>query len=177
MKMQKRNEGNNWWQIIAGIAMVLIGIFAWRTPGLGTGTVVYLIAFMAILRGINLISARSNLNRFTVSSHTWMLVIGIIDIIIGIFILFNSFEALVALPFVLAVWFIIESIGIIVIAFRVRELSTGRFILGLILGIIGIVLGIYLFRNPVAGFWTIEVLVATYFIVNGIFMVIEGFLD
>lgn len=173
--MEKQESGFQLWPFLLGILSVFVGIMVFNNPLTAAGFVIYMIAFLAIFRGISLIIIRNSVKNATEQSPTILLVMGILNIIIGIFILFNVTASILALPVVFAIWFIVDSLISLLNAGTIREYSKGRFWFVVVSSIIGIILGVLLLHNPWASFITIAMLVGTYFIINGIINLIHAF--
>lgn len=175
--MYNENQGRfNWGELIIGILMVIAGIMCLKNPILSAQTLVFFFAFIAIMRGIYQLTIRSRFEAFVGLNGTWSIFIGIINIIAGAFLLFNSMFGVALIPFIFAVWFIVESITLIVIAFQFRFIETNASFWGtLVLGILGVTLGIFLLRNPNTALISTAVLVTTYFIIIGVSYVFISF--
>lgn len=115
------------------------------------------------------------LKKFTGMKNTWLIVIGVIDVLIGIFLFFNVGSGIVALPILFAIWFIVDSIFALFFASKIRSYNKGRFWSVFILSIASIILGFLLIYNPIASLVTIAMLIGTYFIINGISHIIQAF--
>ena len=103
------------------------------------------------------------------------LVIGIIDILVGIFFLFNIGAGVVALPFVFAIWFIADSILALFTADLAKGYSTGYYWFTVIINILGVVLGCILLFNPISSALTLSFLVGFYFMIFGINHIVYAF--
>ena len=92
------------------------------------------------------------------------LVVGIIDILVGIFFLFNIGAGVVVLPFVFAVWFIADSVFALLAADLAKGVSNGYYWFTVIVNILGIILGIMLLFNPISSALTLSFLVGFYLV-------------
>lgn len=155
---KKRNIG--WGYLLIGILFVIVAIISFSTPLANLGALAYAFAFVAIFNGIWLIINRSQ--------HTLRLVAGIIDIIIGIFILFNITAAVIALPYIFAIWFILDSLFRLLTVGVTRLFGTGYFVLSLILNILGIIVGIMLLFSPALSASILSFLVGFYLMMAGV---------
>ncbi|MFV0644647.1 MAG: HdeD family acid-resistance protein [Sphingomonadaceae bacterium] len=104
---------------------------------------------------------------------TWWTVGGIIALIGGFIALFNPFAASFAATFIAAWAFLLGGIFQIVALFDAK--GTGNKILLGLFGILSILAGIILFRNPLEGVLTLTVAVALLFIVSGIVRFVMSF--
>lgn len=173
--MNNNEESFNWGSLILGILYVLIAIFALRNPTASLLTVVFMFGFGAILKGIYEIIIHRRLQNMTNNMSNGLIVLGVIDIILGLLISFNVLGGIIALPYIFAVWFIVDAIGSLATAGHLKELSTSRYWMTIILGVLGIIIGIGLFMNPVTAYVVISMLVGLFFLINGIGHIIQAF--
>ena len=94
----------NWWvSLLLGILYVAFGIFLMFTPLSSYVALSILFAVAMFVSGIfEIIFSISNKN--TISSWGWYLASGIIDFIIGLFLMANVNLSMEVLPFVVAFW-------------------------------------------------------------------------
>lgn len=175
VSLSKTENGFNWWSFIVGIIYIILGILAFNNPLGSASFVIYLFAFAVAFKGITQIIIRNRLKEYTGMTNNWLIVIGIIDIIIGVFLFFNVTAGVIALPIVFAMWFIIDSVIALVSARAIRKYSKRNFWLIVILSIISIIIGIMLIFNPIASILTVAYLVGIYFTLNGLSYVIQAF--
>ena len=170
-----RQEGFQWGPFILGILSIILAFFAFNHPVVSIVSVTILFGVGAILKGLYEIFVRRKVRQFAGYSSVFVIVIGIIDILIGIFFLFNRTGGLIALPLVFAFWIIFDSIGAIITASVVKKYSNTQFWFTVIIGILGVVLGFLLLNNPSSAYLTIAALVGIYFMVNGILNIVYAF--
>lgn len=174
--LKTHNNRFSWWFLVLGIIQLILAFMMFNKFGLATLTFVYLLATGAILNGIFLLVFRSRINEKTNQSMWILLIYGIISIILGIILLFNETIGLLALPMIVSLMMIFESISIINQAMALKALGrTGLFWFNLIIGIVGIIIGIMLIFFPLAAYFTIELLAGFYFLVFGIRNIISAF--
>ncbi len=99
----------------------------------------------------------------------------IISVIAGLVMVFLPGLPLMAdgmLIYIMAVWFILQGIMSIVVSVKLKGANGGKkWIWGLVLGILGIILGLYSLFHPVLLALTTGILIGVYFIVSGINMI------
>lgn len=174
--MRSYNQGFSWWNLILGIIQIILAWMMFNNFGLATVTFVYVLAFGAILNGIFMLAFRSRVNEKTNQSTWSLLIFGIIAIILGVLLLFNTHIGVLAVPMIVSLLMVFESINLINQAFALRSNGrTGWFWFNLIIGIIGIIIGISLVFNPFAAFLAVEILAGIYFLVFGIRNIIAAF--
>lgn len=165
-------NGFNWWSLIIEIIYIVLGILAFNNLLGSASFVIYLFAFAVAFKEVTQIIIRNRLKEYTGMTNNWMIVIGIIDIIIGVFLFFNVTAGVIALPIVFAMWFIIDSVIALISARTIRNYSKRNFWLIVFLSIISIIIGIILIFNPIASILTVAYLVGIYFTLNGLSFVI-----
>ncbi|MGX7351827.1 acid-resistance membrane protein [Enterococcus canis] len=165
----------DWGSFLLGILFIIVALFAFQDPVGDLAAIVLIFGCFAILKGIFELFLRNRLKTLT-GSKTWMLIIvGIIDILIGVFLLFNLQASILALPYVFAIWFIIDSVfGLFTLDYA-REVSNGYYWFTIIVNILGILLGIMLLFNPLSSALTLAFLVGMYFMFFGIMNIVYSF--
>lgn len=107
------------------------------------------------------------------SSWAWMALLAVISIIGGLLALFNPFVATLTAT-LLAGWvFAIMGVVQIIQSFQVR--GWGGFLWALLFGVLSVLVGIALIRNPLAGMVSLTLLVAVLFLVTGIIKIMFSF--
>lgn len=108
-----------YWNTLWGILGVASGILVMANPLIATviagTTIVFLIAFNAILMGI------IALIRGFQGAGVWQIVLGIINVAIGVYLMFNPLGAAVALPWVLGLFAIFGGVSLVFMAFQARS--------------------------------------------------------
>lgn len=173
-----RIEGQNkfdWGSFILGILMVFLALYSFQTPVSNLTAIVLVFSLSAITKGILQFFGYSTLKNFTFYRSKKLIFLGIFNILVGFFLMFNMSSSIVALPFAFSVWFIVESIGELFLAKFYRSISKGYFWLAIISGIIGIIIGIFLLSEPVVAALTLSWLVGLYFLNFGIFYIVRSF--
>lgn len=171
----KNENGFGWGSLILS---VLFFVASWTTFQHPISTLVTLgIAFgvIAIVQGIQAIASYFELKGATASNPWYLILIGIIDGLVGFYLVFNPSVSVTLLPILFAIWFIVDSIMNIVLAFRLKGTRNNWFWLRFILGIIGIVLGLVLIGNIFLAIVSITYLIGFYFLVAGIIKLIDAF--
>lgn len=165
----------NWGYLILGILFILIALLSFRDPASNLVAIVLVFAVMAILKGIFELVVRRKMEEFAGQSGVPMIIIGILDIVLGIFLLFNTTVGIIALPIVFAAWFIVDSFGELMVAGAYKNISTGYYWFKIIINLLGIVLGILLLFNPLSAALTLAFLVGFYFMMTGITYIVAAF--
>jgi len=155
--------------IILGVLLIIGGISCMATPFatyLSTGYFVGIFMFVYGIAGL--------VRGFQKKAHALEIVVSVLAIIVGIISFVRPGTALVfdgVMLYVIAAWFVIQGIVSIVISFQMKSVSSGWF-WGLIVGILGVILGIYSFAHPMVTALTAGLLIGFYFIESGIDLIV-----
>ena len=172
--MEKRSSFS-WPYFLMGVLFVLVSLFAFQDVTGSLAAIVYLFAILAIIKGVFELFFRRKLHEFTNQKSTLLIVLGILDLIIGIFLFFNVEIGLLTLPFTFAIWFIVDSVINLAEADIFKSASKGYYWFVVILNIIGIILGVMLFFNPIVSAFTLAFLVGFYLMMIGIALIAFAF--
>ena len=157
--------------IILGVLLVICGFSCMFTPiatFLATG---YYLLILLLVYGIFGI-----IRYFQKQSTPLNLIVSILAVIVGILCLIypgTSLEINGLILKLIAVWLIIQGVVNIVTSVTAREEQSG-WIWGVIVGILGILVGIYSFAHPGVEALTIGVLIGLYFVEAGFDMIVMG---
>ncbi|NLW77947.1 MAG: hypothetical protein GXY32_00850 [Ruminococcaceae bacterium] len=167
MNNTTRKTGFGWGYLIIGILFIIVSLISFYNPGGDLTALAFVFAILAVLNGIRLIMGRRG--------SVLRLVAGILNIIIGVFLILNIYIAAAALPLVFAIWFIVESLFRLLTVGATRAMGTGYFVFSIIINILGIVLGILLLFNPITAALTLSFLVGFYLMLAGIECIVLAF--
>lgn len=162
---QKRSIG--WGYLIMGVLFIIASVLSFINPAGNLEALAFAFAFLAILNGIWMIANRMG--------STLRVVAGVVNILIGVFLFFNIYWAALALPFVFAIWFIVDSVLRLLTVGFARALGSGFFWFQLIISILGIIVGVLLLYNPISAALTISFLVGFYLLMAGIESIVYAF--
>lgn len=171
----KNETGFGWGSLIMSI---LFFIGAWMALQSPSGTLMTLGIFfgvIAIIQGFLSIAFYSTFQRMFQRNPWPVIVIGIFDLLVGLYLIMKPSISLTFLPILFALWFIIDSIRNIIIAFRLRKISRRWFWTDLILGLLGMFIGIFLISNLYVALISISSLIALYFFIGGFIRLIDAF--
>ena len=103
----KRKNGFGWSELIVGVLLILLGIFAFIRPeSMLTGAVV-----IAIVMGIEDLVVYARLSRFIGFSPMLSLISGILSVMCGVMLIANPNVGKWALTILLPIWFIAHCIS------------------------------------------------------------------
>ncbi|MBF8807084.1 MAG: DUF308 domain-containing protein [Enterococcus lacertideformus] len=171
----KERKNLDWGSLLLGILFVLVSLMSFQDPVGNLVAIVFVFAIFAFLKGVFELFVRNRMKELTGYKGKMPLIIGIIDILVGIFFLFNIGAGVVALPFVFAIWFIADSILGLFTADLAKGISAGHYWFTVIINILGILLGIMLLFNPISSALTLSFLVGFYFMIFGINHIVYAF--
>lgn len=147
--VKKRSNFERTSLIVQGIFTILFGIAAVFWPGLTSATLLYIFAIFLLVDGvIGLVMGLVNIARW--KSALWWLLLGIVQLGVGIFLVRNpevSFETLIIL---FGVIFAVRGAVDLFRAFFYDGSAIARTLTGIV-GILGIIVGFILFNQPIAG--------------------------
>lgn len=164
-----------WGALILGLVFMWAALTAFRNPAGDLVAVVITFGITAIVAGVVNLMIRNKWKQITGSKSSMLMVMAIIDIIIGLVLLFNIGASVTVLPFVFAIWFIVDSIRGLLMLDTVKVISKGYYWFSLIVNILGIVVGFMLFFDPITSALTLAFLVGFYFLMASITCFVEAF--
>ncbi len=155
--------------IILGAIMVICGISCMCTPLMTFLEAGYFLVILLLVYGVGAIIEAIREKKFGLT-----LLLGVLSIILGLVILFVPGLKLMTdglLVYLMAVWFLVQGIVSIFHAFTQKKLENKNWVWILVLGIIGVLLGIYSLVHPMVMAFTFSILVGFYFLECGINMI------
>ena len=160
--------------IIAGIVLILFGIGLMATPLVTFLSMGYYIIILFIFSGLMGI-IRGILQR----NFGMEFIFAILSLILGIAGMAIPGAALMndlIILYMSAFWFVIRGVLSIYVAIQSRKLGagTGVMVLGILLGILDLVVGVYSFAHPTVMALTLGILIGIDFIESGINMICLG---
>ncbi|QQK07136.1 HdeD family acid-resistance protein [Miniphocaeibacter halophilus] len=167
----------NWENLIIGIIFIITSLIAFRDPTANLLAIVMVFGISALFDGVFQLFIRRRIRKVTGYRSTFITVIGVINLLIGILLLFNLYGSAAALPYVFSFWFIIRSIEGLLNSGLAKIVSNGYYWFKVIVNILGIIVGILLLKNPFSAVLTITYLVGFYFMLFGILNIIEAFAE
>lgn len=162
--------------IILGVIMAMCGISCMCTPIMTFLEAGYFLALLLLVYGIAAILGAAAQKEYGIQ-----FLFGILSTILGIVIMVVPGLKLMTdgmLIYIMAFWFLMQGVTDIVMAFRQKKLAEGKnWIWILVLGILGVLLGIYSLAHPLILVLTFAILVGMYFIECGINMIVMATSD
>lgn len=166
--MNTKNENKfGWGFLICGLLFFACAVAVFRLPATALTAVAFVIVFSAALNGIWLLTNSMGL--------TSRIVVGILDLVLAVFLLINMKWTLLAVPWIFAFWFILDSIFRLISLDYVRPFGKGYFWFSLILNVLGVILGIVLLFNPMLSALVMTTLIGIYLLIAGIEFIVLAF--
>ena len=163
-----------WWLVLLrGIFALLFGIVAFVWPVWTAVLLVYLFGAYILIDGImGVVLAFQERNVYT---RWWLILLGgIIGIILGIIVFLSPLFTAIALIYLIAAWAIITGVIEVIAAFFVLTVAGREWAL-LLSGAISIILGIVMFRIPVASLLAFVWLIGVFAFIYGIVLLVRAF--
>lgn len=164
----------NWWKLLLrGIIAIAFGVLVWLQPGISITFLVLLFGAFVLVDGIIWIWIAIS-GRKEYKDWWELLLLGLVDIAIGILTFIAPSATTMALVIFIAVWAIATGILQIVVAIRLRKEIEGEWLL-ILGGFLSFVLGILFMMQPGAGALALVWLIGTYAVVFGLLLVLLAF--
>lgn len=159
--------GKKIWLCIAGILLIALGVYFIINPNVTLVSTAWVLGFLTLFTGISKLVFTLRTQAFIPNSGTRMLS-ALLNIFFGCFFLFNLLGTALSLPFVFAIWVIIEGISVFVASFDYKKVGFPYWWALMLLGIVGIVLGICGIMNMEVTAVTLSVLISIPVILFGL---------
>jgi len=169
MEIDKRENIRHWWVfLLRAILFVLLGIYMIATPFRSYVALSFLFGVIILIAGVfELIHAWNNRHA---RGWGWRLLVGIIDLVLGIIFVSNLAVSMSVLPILLGIWFLFRGFSLFSFASVVR-----RSLWLIIGGILSVIFALIIIFNPAVGAITIVIWIAIAFISIGVFNGILAF--
>lgn len=171
---RRYERGFDWGEFVSGVLFILLAVYFFRRPSLALGSLVALAALLAIVRGIISLSSYSKFKQIMPVNWT-MIVAGIVDIIIGLIFLFDNAIGSLAIAYLFAIWFIVDSLVGLLTSNHLKNFGTIWFVLSIIFDVLGLIVGILMFIQPIYAAFTIVFMISWFFLIIGINNMIVAF--
>ncbi|MCC8153847.1 MAG: DUF308 domain-containing protein, partial [Tannerellaceae bacterium] len=160
--------------LLVGVLFVIAGIMIMFTPISSYITLSILFSMFLIISGI-LETVFAVRNKNNLSGWGWYLAGGIIDLVIGIYLVINPVVSMAVLPYILAFWLIFRGVSIMGYALDLKKYSVKGWGWYLFFGILALLCAIGIFWQPAVGALSIVYLVSFTMIFIGLFRIILAF--
>ncbi|MBU6948948.1 hypothetical protein HMPREF2564_04395 [Staphylococcus sp. HMSC068D03] len=168
--MVQDNGKLKWSSLIMGTLLLIVAVIIFSYPVKNFYTLTWLIGLLILINGVIQLLFRRAARAIAGSGSGLIVVIGIIDIIFGLLVIFNVGASSTFFIFMFAAWFIVSSvIGLMTISKQNRLKG-----LSIIVNVLGLLLGIILLFNPMMGMILVSTMIAITFAILGVTYVIDG---
>lgn len=172
----RNRSGFGWLELIAGICLILLGIFTLAKPNLAMSGLVILFGLLAVIIGIKDIIFYVKVEEYTGFGPMLSLVSGILSVMAGISIVIHPDAGKWIISLLLPIWFIAHCISRLCHFSPIRRLTGRRYYyFTLIVNILGIILGCLLILMPWVTLISVSCIISIYLILLGIEGIITAF--
>lgn len=156
------------WRLGIGVIMILLGLYVWFNPVTSLVALALYIGIAFIIVGAGYI-----VSSFSYESG-WELLVGLLDVLVGIVLVSNLGITTASLPVILAIWCL--AVGVIQIVTSWRRGRAGfNWGWNLIIGILSILFAFLILSYPAIGALTITTVIGLYLVLYGVFSIGEYF--
>lgn len=160
------------WAIVLGIVMIGLGVVAIAAPIFSGLAAELILGWLFILGGLVQIVYAFWQNR-SGGSLVLKLLIGILSVIVGVLLVANPLAGIVSLTLFVGVFFFIDGIMRVFLAFQYKPLPRWGWVL--FNGILSIILGILIWSQwPFNAPWILGLLVGVGLLINGVATLVFG---
>lgn len=111
--------------ILEGIVGIIVGLYVFFFTLQAIGIFLLLIAIWAIASGILEIIAAVELRKF-IKNEIWLLFVGIVSILFGIFVFINPVVSALAITFVIGIYAVVFGLFLIALSQKVKKLPVKK---------------------------------------------------
>ena len=113
-----------WWYILEGLVSIAAGVIVFAWPGITAVTVIWIIGFWAIVRGVWQIMAAIQLRKEI--DNEWMLILGgIVSILFGVLVVTRPGAGILAVTWMIGLYALVFGIFLMILGFRLRKARPG----------------------------------------------------
>lgn len=159
---------------IMGVVMFILGVVTLVLPMITLTTLALMLGGGFVIAGIFCLLSFFSEKEILLSPG-WVLIQGVLNIFIGIFLLWNLGPTIVAIPYIVAFWMMFSGISKFSASFILRKIGAERWWLVLINGILGILISFLMMFFPFFGASFLVILIGMYLIIYGILVFVESF--
>ena len=165
---------NWWWFIIKGLLLIIAGVAIFSRPV--EGYVGLSILFSIVMLGVGFSQIFFSVgNSDVIKGWGWTFASGIIDVIIGIYLLSYPIITMATLPYILGFWLMFRSFNLMGSSFDLKALGVPGWGWLLAGGILLSILAFAILYYPAAGAISIVAYSASAFFIAGIFNIVLAF--
>lgn len=164
-----------WWlSLLLGVVFIIISIYLMFAPLASYIALSILFSVSMFVSGVFEIAFAFS-NRGNISSWGWYLAGGIIDLILGVFLMINPGLSMSVLPFVLAFWLMFRGFSATGYSMDLKRYGTRNWGWYMAFGILAILCSIGIIWQPGIGAFTLVYMIAYALLIIGIFRIMVAF--
>ncbi|MYV18091.1 HdeD family acid-resistance protein [Furfurilactobacillus milii] len=175
MNWNSTRRSFDWYSFILGVLFIIAAGIALVDPASSLMALVAIFGAVALLRGIYEVWFHDDVRRLLGRSPVWLLFMGILDIVIGAFLIFHLGIGMRLLPIFFAIWFIVDSLTGLITSGLMRSFDKRYFWVSIGLDVLGLIVGILLLLKPVVAALTLATLIGIYFFIEGVLHIMRAF--
>ena len=165
--MYSENKRNfDVFSLVIGILLIFLGGYSLYRPDTTLAFISIMMGMIAIIKGIYELWFRRGISFWLGEKSGWLLVMGILDIILGLIFIFKI---------AVGASFIFDAITQLATANFFKRLDKGYYWVIVILSILSLIMGIMLLFNPMLSALTIVWIISIYLITIGFLKIIQAF--
>lgn len=165
----------NWWlSLLVGLLYIIIAIYLMFAPLASYVALSILFSVSMFVSGLFEI-AFAFANKKNINSWGWYLAGGIIDLILGIFLMASPGLSMEVLPFILAFWLMFRGFSATGYSMDLKRYGTRNWGWYMAFGILAILCSIGIIWQPTVGAFTLVYMIAYTLLIIGIFRVMLSF--
>jgi uncharacterized membrane protein HdeD (DUF308 family) len=159
----------HWWVfLIRGLLFIAVAIYMVCSPITSFVALGFMFGLIIFLAGI--VELLHVYRENDAHNRGWHLILGIIDIVLGIILMGHIAASLAILRIIIGIWFLFRGLSL----FSFSGLARRSWLLALG-GILTIIFAILILFNPVFGTMTMVIYISLAFLITGFFNIIQAF--
>ena len=156
------------WMCLAGCALVVLGVLCIAYPADTIMSLAWALGIMLVVSGCSTFGAWVTLRAINPFGLLTFLT-ALLQVIVGVLLIFNPAPLALALPFVFAFWVMYEGLSVMLDSFNYKRLGFGKWWILCLLGALALFAGCYgMFTDPVASAKVLAWIVGLAIIFDGI---------
>lgn len=168
-------EVKNWWMsLLLGILYVVVAISLMFAPFSGYAVLSILFSISMLFSGLLEISFAVS-NRKNVSSWGWYLAGGIIDMILGFYLIAYPLLSMEVIPFIIAFWLMFRGFSSIGYAMDLKRYGTRDWGWYIAFGILAVICSLLILWQPAIGAMYAVYMISFAFLIIGFFHIMLSF--
>ena len=164
-----KQEVKNWWiSLILGILYVVVALSLMFSPLDGYAALSILFSVSMLVSGLLEIS-------FAVSNRRWYLAGGIIDMILGFYLIAYPLLSMEVIPFIIAFWLMFRGFSSVGYAMDLKRYGTKDWGWYIALGILAVICSLIILWQPAVGAIYAVYMISFAFLIIGFFRIMLSF--